>query len=195
MKRQTEAKKGKMSLSPCAGETWGRIKLAFLCTARPPMGQKGTIFHGGSPPPPAACWLLLSSSFSSALQHKTVRSARARPRRSKNAAYSSRSWKTRVRTTVSAWTPSSSCCEPAASGTERHEDLSEQHGARPVQGMARGRLQGPPVGGRADAQLDEPLPPDPDAVGEEGGELSGHASFGSWYHYVSLCRVIRIGSK
>ena len=28
-----------------------------------------------------------------------------------------------------------------------------------------------------------------------GRELSGHASFGSWHHYVSLCRVNRIGSK
>jgi hypothetical protein len=32
--------------------------------------------------------------------------------------------------------------------------------------QARGRLQGPPLGGGADAQLDEPLPPDPDAAGE-----------------------------
>ena len=43
-------------------------------------------------------------------------------------------------------------------------------------------------------QLDEPLPPRADAVGEEGGELSGPASSGSWYHYVSLFWIIRIGS-
>ena len=42
--------------------------VSFFCAAGPHMGQKGTIFHGGSPAPPAACWLLLSSSFSSALQ-------------------------------------------------------------------------------------------------------------------------------
>jgi len=32
----------------------------------------------------------------------------------------------------------------------------------------------------------ELLPPHPHAVGEEGGELPGYASFGSWYHYIPL---------
>ena len=61
--------------------------------------------------------------------------------------------------------------------------------------QARGRLQGPPLGGGANAQLDEPLPPHLDAVGEEARELPGAAASGLCRHHVPLCRVIRIGSK
>jgi hypothetical protein len=37
--------------------------------------------------------------------------------------------------------------------------------------QTRGRLQGEAVGGGEDAQLDEPVPADPDPVGDEAGEL------------------------
>ena len=40
---------------------------------------------------------------------------------------------------------------------------------------ARGRIQGPALGRGADTQLDEPVPPGPDPLGEEGGELLRHA--------------------
>ena len=50
------------------------------------------------------------------------------------------------------------------------------------------------VGGRADAQLDEPIPARADAMREEGAELSGPVLSGLWYHHVSLCRVIQMGS-
>ncbi len=58
-----------------------------------------------------------------------------------------------------------------------------------------GGLQGPSMGGGTHAQLDEPLPPHPDAMGKEGRELSGIASSGLCRHHVPLCGVIRIGSK
>ena len=54
--------------SPCAGQIWGRIKLAFLCVAGPQMRQKGTGSAGEARPLLPPCRVPLSSSFLSALQ-------------------------------------------------------------------------------------------------------------------------------
>ena len=43
--------------------------------------------------------------------------------------------------------------------------------------------------------MDEPVSPHLDALGKEAGELPGAASSGLCNHHISLCRVIRIGSK
>jgi energy-coupling factor transporter ATP-binding protein EcfA2 len=59
---------GTLRCSPCAGQIWGRIKLAFLCVAGPQMRQKGTGSAGEARPLLPPCRVPLSSSFLSALQ-------------------------------------------------------------------------------------------------------------------------------
>jgi len=61
-------KEWKVRCSPCAGQIWGRIKLAFLCVAGPQMRQKGTGSAGEARPLLPPCRVPLSSSFLSALQ-------------------------------------------------------------------------------------------------------------------------------
>ena len=46
--------------------------------------------------------------------------------------------------------------------------------------------EGPPLGGGADPQLDEPVPSDPDPLGEEGGELLRHAALRLCLDHLSM---------
>lgn len=61
--------------------------------------------------------------------------------------------------------------------------------------QTQGGLQGAQLGGRAHAQLDEPLPPHPDSLGEEGLKLPRPASLLLRLDYLQMRRYFRIGSK
>ena len=54
-------------------------------------------------------------------------------------------------------------------------------------GQARSRQEGTALGGGAHPFLAEPLPPDPDPLGEEAGELPRHAPLRLRHHHMATC--------
>ncbi len=67
-------------------------------------------------------------------------------------------------------------------------------GAKRLRPQATRRDQSAALGGRTLAQLDESIPPHPDSLGEESGELSGDAPFRVCDHHVARCGATGIGS-
>src|SRR5688572_15986974 len=59
----------------------------------------------------------------------------------------------------------------------------------------RSQLQAPPLGGRARAFLDQPLPTTAHSLGEEARELRGHAPVRVWHHRLGARRPTGIGSN
>ena len=53
-------------------------------------------------------------------------------------------------------------------------------GSRKRRGQAQPAQEGPSMGSRTDAQLDEPFPENPHPLGEKTGELHRHAASGLW---------------